>query len=205
VIADPREEEIKEGTDKRFADHKIRRTGPGSWECSKRGAQSWIDWFGVLLAPRLVVVHGDIGDLMMSPYEANPFKWATTALGLDYALGKAKLTSCGVREYSPAVAKATLASYYNHEYCCGEEEGSSLRCLRPQELAEAWETHEDEEGAWGQTHWIEAQADTGWAEDGDVCLGEQWTREALICFYALRWWADKLSADGNPKPEWAAA
>jgi len=54
-----------------------------------RGPKNSFHWFGVIFAPRLVVVYGDIGDLTLNVSQQDTRAWALVSDELDYVLGKA--------------------------------------------------------------------------------------------------------------------
>lgn len=54
-----------------------------------RGPKNSFHWFGVIFAPRLVVIYGDIGDVTLNVNQQDTRSWALAADELDYVLGKA--------------------------------------------------------------------------------------------------------------------
>ncbi len=54
-----------------------------------RGPKNSFHWFGVIFAPRLVVVYGDIGDVTLNVNQQDTRSWALVADEVDYVLDKA--------------------------------------------------------------------------------------------------------------------
>jgi len=75
-------QQIREMAESSFGGHEIRPEGGDvvrSWLC--RNPKSSFYWFRVITGPRLVMVTGDIGDMVLHPQAPDSLAWARGGLG----------------------------------------------------------------------------------------------------------------------------
>lgn len=155
---------------KTFEQHVVTKEGPGRWLCSR--AESNSSSFRVVFSPGVVIVHGDLGDLILECRDRNPASWLRRAVDSgypDYPLSKAPHV-LRMREFDETVADKVVEDLRKEEPEQASELKEKLRFVdRGDERA-----------------WLEAYADA--VEDHDELPDvTDWSANALWCWHALRW------------------
>lgn len=57
-----------------FDKHQITREGLGVWYCGERG--TWCRHFRIIMVPGVIILTGDLGDMILRVYSAKPLRWA---------------------------------------------------------------------------------------------------------------------------------
>lgn len=133
--------------------------------------------FYVSVLPGAILVHGDIGELLID-HPSGGIGWLRGSVeSFDYFLGKAyKLKET---QFCPGDADAYLADPEWHD----EETRDAIRL--------AWSEDEDEPGR----AWAQAVYEVTGDPEIPYCL--EYDRESLWCYEALRWFVANLPAESG--------
>lgn len=78
---------LKLEADRAFKDHVVRSEGEGRWYCGRPTSSTY--HFRVIMAPAMILVYGDIKDVVFRVTNGNAMEWLRTTIDdLDYVLGK---------------------------------------------------------------------------------------------------------------------
>lgn len=140
-----------------------------------RSPKNSFHWFGVIFAPRLVVVYGDIGDLTLNVSQQDTRSWALASDDLDYVLGKAIRPEL---KFFPEEARRVIVASFEDE---------SKYAVKLQEQFDSVQYDLDNH----EWHRIFYEV-TG---DGDAPDCTDYSAEMQWCFHALRKFAEMFNGD----------
>ena len=126
-VSEKRREQAREYARRDLDKHVITRERFGVWRCAEPG--SWINGFYVTWSPGAVIVHGDLGELILVPYKPNAFKWALGVCRpdyVDYPLEKIA-RNMKAEEYVPEIADEIVQDYLtNPDYGLTDDQKNGL-------------------------------------------------------------------------------
>ena len=140
-----------------------------------RGPKNSFHWFGVIFAPRLVVVYGDIGDLTLNVNQQDTRAWALCSDEMDYVLGKAVRPEL---EFFPEEARRAIKASFDDE---------SRYAVKLQEQFDLVQYDLDNH----EWHRMFYEV-TG---DGDAPGCTDFSSEMLWCYHALRKFVEMFNRD----------
>lgn len=89
-------DKIRQMAETSFGKHRIEKE-PTGWLC--KNPEAGFYWFRVILAPNLILVTGDVGDLLIHPGVTDPMRWLKKCLrDPSYVFGK---TDGSLKVYDP--------------------------------------------------------------------------------------------------------
>lgn len=161
-----------------FAEHELHEEGPGRWRCQKPG--TWCMGFHVITAPWLVIVAGDIGDVIFEPSDRDATAWARRVrTDLDYTCGKIIASPEGRRPKTSCEAKTAAA----------------LAAFEEDPDPDEWHLWEDFlDGEDGDPTEFARFVESGLLDPEGRPDIDDWTSSALWAYHALTWWARAMDA-----------
>lgn len=106
---------IKRLAEDAFCEHVIKSEGDGRWLCRKPGASSAY-WFRVIVAPRSIVILGDVGECVFLCSDWDSLAWLRgSATSWDYLLSKVQASKEPPKKFYPADAVAWLREAHADE------------------------------------------------------------------------------------------
>lgn len=165
---------------KAFAGHGIKVDGAGRWLC-RSTTVGWAYWFRIIVAPRTVVLIGDVGGAIFECSDSDALAWVRGVDDRDYLMGKlTALTRCSGERLKFYDGDALAWARESKD----EPRGSSLRAFWSdvEGLATVGDLNEHE--------WHEAVRDHGLDSDAHGAglypsEGAMWAVEAVLCFRRL--------------------
>jgi hypothetical protein len=173
---------IKFFADKAFTNHVLLKEGDGRWYCGKPG--TCIYSFRVIVAPRAVIVYGDIGEVILLPNDNDALAWLRGSVSgnagdVDYALGKSPW-DLRTRQFLPAEVEAYIAE------CEANEDEQALG----KKLRQGWELADQE----SPEAWAETCHEAG-MDEWPNC--DDWGNSMLWCYCGLQKFLQLLAAEAS--------
>jgi hypothetical protein len=176
-----------------FANHVLVQQEPSRWVCRNPKGVGY--WFFVVIGPQMVLVYGDVGELILRPSEdmTGVLGWLVGCLTkgkedtawpeVDYVLSKAphkkrEFLNGEVQEYMDSLLK-------EHPW------GEVLTRSRVAQIKDLYESNKEESESDGdmsndtlRCHWRKAYYEV--TDDPEIPDCDDWDREMLMCYQALR-------------------
>lgn len=162
----------------------VESRGPNVWLC--HNPKSFASSFRVILAPALVIIAGDLGDLILHLSDRDTAAWLKRNIeSINYVLSKAA-PDFQKQAFVPEALKEFLENPEPHLDLSNPEEKAFIEELR------TWGPYSSQVEFYQQV----LQTETG--PDIDIhSLPEflDWSNNLLWCYHALRWFVTSLGDD----------
>lgn len=168
--------------DKAYKDHVVQVEGEGRWYCGRPGSGTY--HFRVIMAPAMILVYGDIKDVVFRVTNSNAMEWLRTSIDdLDYVLGKVAAFDGPTQKFSRGDALRKLREL---EVRYGEP------ATRARKAYDRYRDRDGDEQAWGK-----AMDENGF----DTEIPRDWDSQLFWQYHALRHFCRLLDEAGKGKEQ----